>query len=181
MAVAKVYQVKDPVTIYNAKLMFRNFSGEETQYNPKGSRNFCIFLDAPIAEQMEKDGWTIRYLDSKDGGDPQPVLSVKVSFGNIPPNIVVISQGRQSRLSEEKVNMLDWAEIEFCDVQVNPFNWGPIGGKSGCKAYLKSLYATLVVDELAAKYNYHEGADEAIGGCGNCEVCDGNCGSTSAL
>ena len=174
------YKVNDRVTIYNAKLMFRNFSGEEAQYNPKGNRNFCIFLEDDVAKQLEADGWTIRWLDSKEDEPPQGMISVKVAFGNFPPNIVLISEGRQSKLTEENVNILDWAEIVTCDVILSPYTWN-VRGQSGVKAYLKSMFATLRVDELAKKYDYHEGADDAIGGCGNCDVCDGACGSTSAL
>lgn len=171
----------DNITIYNAKLMYRNFSGKATDYNAKGNRNFCIFLETGLARQMEADGWTIKWLDPKDPDDaPQAMISVKVSFEKYPPAAVVISEGRQTRLSEETVDMLDWADIAECDVVLNPSNY-TYRGVSGVKAYLKSLYATLVVDELAKKYNYHEGADDAIGGCGNCEVCDGHCGSPAAF
>lgn len=181
MAVEKKDQkVSENVTIYNARLMFRNFSGEETQYNPKGNRNFCIFLDNEIARQMEADGWSLRYLESKDGDPPQPILSVRVAFGNYPPTIIIISNDRKTKLNEDTVKMLDWAEIDRCDVMVRPYTW-TVRGETGVKAYLKSLYATLVVDELAQKYNYHEGAEDAIGGCGDCEVCDGSCGSNAAL
>lgn len=174
-------KVNSNMTIYNARLIFRNFSGEETQYNPKGNRNFCILLDDETAKRMEEDGWSIRYLQPKDPNElPQPILSVKVAFGNYPPTIVIISNGRKTKLNEENISMLDWAEIAQCDVIVRPYNW-QIRGQVGVKAYLKSLYATLVVDELAAKYDYHEGADEAIGGCGNCDICDGGCGSPAAL
>jgi len=174
---AKTYKVTDRVTIYNARLMFRNFSGEETQYNPKGNRNFCIFLDYSVAEKMEKDGWAIRWLDSKDPIEPpQPIISVKVSFGNFPPNIVLISEGKKSKITEDNINILDWVEIENCDVVLSPYTW-TVRGQTGVKAYLRSMYITLLVDDLAKKYEYDEGADAAIGGCGQCDICDGSCGN----
>jgi len=177
----KEYKVNNSVTIYNAKLMYRNFSGKETEFNPKGNRNFCIFLDEDIAKNIEKEGWNVRWLESKNKDEaPQGMISVKVGFGNYPPLIVVISDARQTKLNEETVNMLDWAEIAACDVTLNPYNY-VISGRSGVKAYLKALYATLVVDELAKKYNYNEGADAAIGGCGACEICDGSCGNAQAF
>ncbi len=177
----KEYKVSTPITIYNAKLMYRNFSGKETEYNPKGKRNFCIFLEDDIAKKIEAEGWTVRWLEPKDKDEPpQGMIAVNVGFGNYPPIIVVISEGRQTKLNEETVDMLDWAEIASCDVILNPYNY-TISGRSGVKAYLKSLYATLIVDELAKKYNYHEGADASIGGCGACETCDGSCGSAEAF
>jgi hypothetical protein len=181
MMAKKEYKVRDTVTIYNARLMWRNFSGNEAEKNPKGNRNFCIFLEDDTAKEMESDGWYVRWLQPRDEGDkPQGVLSVKVAFGNYPPLLVIISDGRQTKLNEDTVSMLDWAEIETCDVVLTPYNYN-VSGRSGVKAYVKALYATLKVDDLAKKYNYHEGADEAIGGCGECETCDGSCGKPSAL
>jgi len=180
MAAVNTYKVNDRVTIYNAKIMFRNFSGEETQFNPKGNRNFCIFLEDDIAKDLESKGWTIRWLNSRENDPPQPMISVKVAFGNSPPTIVLISEGRKSKITEETVNILDWAELETCDVILSPYTWN-VRGQTGVKAYLKSMYATLKVDELAKKYDYNEGADAAIGGCGDCDICDGSCGSSEAL
>ena len=58
-----------------------------------------------------------------------------------------------SKLSEENVNVLDFAEFEQVDLILRGHEWGPIQGKSGIKAYLKTGYFVLVVDELAKKYS----------------------------
>ena len=48
------------LTIKNAKLFSRNFSGKEGKYNPEGRRNFCVFIDdIKAAEDMERDGWNM--------------------------------------------------------------------------------------------------------------------------
>ena len=114
-------KVNSTVTIYNARLMFRNFSGEETQYNPKGNRNFCIFLEPEIAKQMEEDGWSIGILNQRNPEDlPQPILRSKWRSLITRPTIIIISNGRKTKLNEDNVGMLDWAEIAQCDVIVRP-------------------------------------------------------------
>lgn len=140
------------IIIENARIGFRNFSGKEGKYNPAGRRNFCVFLDSKIAEELIGDGWNIRYLEPRDpDDDKQAYLQVTVNFSNIPPKIIVITSKNKTTLEESTVNMLDWAEIENVDLIIRPYNWD-VNGKSGVKAYIKSMYVTLVEDEFEKKY-----------------------------
>ena len=169
---------KYEVRIDGARLVFKNFSGAEGKYNPAGNRNFSVFLPTDLANQMEKDGWNVRWLNSKDYEDeePQAIISVKLNFGNYPPNIVLVSDGKMSKLTEDNVNVLDFAELETADLILRGYRW-EVSNKSGIKAYLKTGYFVMVVDELAKKYSQAiDSAQEAIGGCGQCEICDGHCG-----
>jgi hypothetical protein len=164
------------VRIDGAKVMFRNFAGAAGNYNPVGNRNFAVFLPDDIAEKMERDGWNIRWLNSREGEPPQAMVSVKLNYGNYPPNVFLVSDGKISKLSEENVNVLDFAELEHVDLILRGYTW-EVQGKTGVKAYLKEGYFVLVVDELAKKYsNSLDTAQEAIGGCGSCDACDGSCG-----
>ena len=138
------------VRIDNARVVFRNFAGAEGKYNPAGNRNFCIFLPDDIANSMERDGWSIRWLNEKEGEPPQALVTVKLNFGNYPPNIFLVSDGKMSKLSEENVNVLDFAEFEQVDLLIRGYSW-EVQGKKGVKAYLKTGYFVLVVDELAKK------------------------------
>lgn len=140
------------IIIEDARIGFRNFSGKEGKYNPAGRRNFCVFLDSKIAEELIGDGWNIRYLEPRDpDDDKQAYLQVAVNFSNIPPKIIVITSKNKTTLEESTVNMLDWAEIENVDLIIRPYNWD-VNGKSGVKAYIKSMYVTLVEDEFEKKY-----------------------------
>ena len=169
------------VRIDNARVMFRNFAGAEGNFNPAGNRNFCVFLPDDVAQSMEKDGWNIRWLNAREDESPQAMVSVKLNYGNYPPNVVLVSDGKMSKLSEENVNVLDFAEFEQVDLILRGYTW-EVQGKTGVKAYLKEGYFVLVVDELAKKYSKAlDTAQEAIGGCGDCEICDGNCGSGLGL
>ena len=144
--------VEKNIIIENASIGFRNFSGEEGKFNPKGNRNFCIFLDHDLGVTLESDGWNIKWLDPREEGDtPQPYIQVAVNYNNIPPKIIQITSGGKTILDEGMVGVLDWAEIETVDLIVRPYNW-EVNGKSGVKAYLKSMYVTIVEDEFAHKY-----------------------------
>lgn len=164
------------IVIENAKIAFRNFTGKEGKFNPAGRRNFCVFIDSDLGQTLEEDGWNVRWLDPKDEySEKQAYLQVAVSFDNIPPKIILISSKGKSQLDEESVNLLDWAEIENVDLIIRPYNWS-VTGKSGVKAYLKSMYVTLVEDEFESKYyDVPDSAIGSVGGCGQCSCCDGHC------
>jgi hypothetical protein len=168
--------IKNNIVIENARIGFRNFSGEAGKFNPVGRRNFCVFLEPDMGKVLEEDGWNVRWLQPKDDGDEeQPYLQVAVSYDNIPPKIMLISKKGKTILDEKTVNILDWAEIESVDLIIRPYNW-EVSGKSGVKAYIKAMYVTIVEDELESKYrNVPDSAADAIGGCGKCDACDGHC------
>lgn len=151
------------VILENVRIGFRNFQGKETKYNPKGRRNFCVFLEPDIAEEMAKEGWNIKYLVPRDEEETaQPYMQVAVNFSNMPPSILMISNGQRIQLDEDSVDILDWADIDTIDLILNPYEW-EVGDKSGVKAYLKKMYVTIEDDPLAAKYwepdNEYEGND----------------------
>lgn len=139
------------IRIDNAKIAFRNFAGAEGKFNPAGNRNFCVFLPEDVAKSMEAEGWNIRWLNSYPDEPAQGIISVKLNFGNYPPNIILISDGKMTRLDENTVDTLDFAELEKVDLILRGYEWN-VSGKHGIKAYLKTGYFILVVDELAKKY-----------------------------
>lgn len=137
----------------NCRIIFRNFAGEQSQYNRAGDRNFCVVIeDKDVAEQMQADGWNIKHLPPLDeGGEETAYLPVAVSYLNVPPTIVMLSSRGRTHLDEATIDILDYAEIEKVDLIVNPYNW-EVNGKSGVKAYVKSMYVTIREDALAKKY-----------------------------
>ncbi len=172
------------LVIEDARLIFKNFGGKEGQYNRAGDRNFCVILPEDTAARLLEDGWNVRRLrarDEEEKGDPY--LAVKVRFEPKPPKIHLIRLGRANALTEEDVNVLDWADIERADVIISPFDYDLTrsGGKKGISAYLKSLYATVEVDEFEERYLAPEdSAAASVGGCGNCDACDGSCHKENA-
>jgi hypothetical protein len=177
-----IVMIKDNLNIEGARIGFRNFSGKEGKFNPAGRRNFCVFLDFDAGNQLQEDGWKIKWLQPKDPADePQPYLPVSVSYDNIPPKIVLVSSKGKTVLEEDDIKNLDWAEIDNVDVIIRPYNW-EVNGNKGVKAYVKTMYVTIVEDNFADKYkDVPDSAQDSIGGCGNCDECDGGCDCGSEL
>lgn len=142
------------VLMEGVRIIFRNFSGKEGQYNREGDRNFAVLLDDKTAEAMAEDGWNIKWLKPREDDEDaqeQAYLQVSLNFKGRPPRIVIITSRGRTNLDEESVEMLDWADIQNVDLIVRPYAW-EVNGKTGIKAYLQSIYATIEEDELEKKY-----------------------------
>lgn len=151
-------QVTNNIVIEGARIGFRNFSGKEGKFNPAGRRNFCVFLEDELARTLEQDGWNVRWLQPRDEQDgKQGYLQVAVSYDNIPPKIVMITSGGKTVLDDESVSLLDWAEIAEIDLIIRPYNWviqeGTRNEKRGIKAYVKSMYVSIVEDIFEKKWS----------------------------
>lgn len=154
-------QVRNNITIEGARIIFRDFSGEKNRFN--SDRTFTLVLEDDLAERLLEDGWPVRYLDPRNEDEKRlPILGVKVYFGKVPPQIVMISGGTKKELDESTVNILDWANFANVDVKIRPFNYD-INGKTGIKAYLKALWVTIAEDELENKYRDIPYASESAG------------------
>lgn len=151
-------RVDENITIENAHIFYRNFSGAETQYNRAGERNFCVRIDNPEdAMRLREDGWNVKTKPARIEGDPDTYyLQVTVRFDIYPPKVVLITRRKQQTLNEETIKNLDYAEIKNVDLIIRPRNWvtqeGTSYEKRGVKAYLKTMYVTIVEDVFADKY-----------------------------
>lgn len=145
------------VQVENARIAFRNFSGNEGKFNRAGNRNFNVLLPEDAAKAMEADGWNIRWLKPKEEGDaPQATVQVTLSFENYPPKVVLIAGKGKTELDDTSVNILDWADIINVDLVIRPYQWviaeGTKNEKTGVKAYVKYMYVTIKVDPFESKY-----------------------------
>lgn len=150
----------EPVLMEGVRLVFRNFTGKESEFNREGDRNFGVILpNEEIAEAMARDGWNIKRLkpseEDKEAGIEHgpPWLPVKVGYGKgRPPKIVQITSRGKTNLNEETVEGLDWAEITNVDLIVRPYFW-EVRGDTGISAYVQSMFVTIEEDALEAKYS----------------------------
>lgn len=143
----------DNIVVENARLIFKNFAGEESKFNRAGNRNFCVILDGDSAEDLRQMGWNIKALRSREDEDePTYYLQVTVAFGNFPPKVIMISGKTKTVLDEESIATLDYAEIANVDLIIRPYHW-EVNGKEGIKAYLKTMYVTIEQDVFAGKYD----------------------------
>lgn len=147
-------QHDNTVILEDVDIIFRNFTGKEGMYNREGDRNFAVKLPRDVAEELAAQGWNVKQLRPREEDDePQPYLSVAVNFKNRPPTIRMIGSksGRATQLDEDTVDILDYVDISKVDVLIRPYDWA-VSGNTGRKAYLQSLYITIIEDPLELKY-----------------------------
>lgn len=138
--------------IEDAKLLFTNFAGSPTRYNSEGGkREFSVALPLNLVEDLEKDGWNVKYRKNAEGEfDPErPYLGVKVSYKFRAPAIWLITGGRKQLMTEDTVGTLDNITIKTADVVIHPSVYD-IRGQQGISAYVKELY--VVMDDESASF-----------------------------
>ncbi len=142
------------VTIENAKLRFRNFSGKAEKYNPQGGkRNFTIFLEPEKADELRALGYNVKQLAQREEDDrPQDIIKVTVNYGKgRPPRCVLVTSKSRTELGADEVWSFDVVDIKQADILIRPYDW-VVNDETGRSAYLKTAFITVEEDELEKKY-----------------------------
>lgn len=149
---------RDILQIDDAKIVYRNFSGEGSKFNRDGDRNFAVIIETDEqAEALREAGWNVKVKPPRDADDsPFRYLPVKVKFNDNGPSVYLKTGNRVNRLDEESISCLDNVEILGVDLDIRPYDWGPINDKYGRTAYLQSIHVTQRIDRFAERYNRNE-------------------------
>lgn len=146
--------------IDDARIIFRNFSGAPSQFNREGDRNFAVVIpDEELAAQLAEDGWNVKIKEARDAGDPPFMyLPVKIKFNDRGPICYLQTGSRLNKLDEESIDILDNVDIAGVDLDIRPYDWGPIGPeqKYGRTAYLQSIKVVQEIDRFAAEFEEEE-------------------------
>jgi hypothetical protein len=145
------------ITFENANIGWRNMEGRAARFNSVGQRNFVLFLDEEVAQQLLADGWNVAWTTADEEHDrPARALTkvhVRFDVEAFPCTIIMITSNGRTRLTEETVGILDHVEIANVDLIVRPYFWTrDTDGESGVKTMLKTMYFTVLEDELERKY-----------------------------
>ena len=139
--------------IDDARIIYRNFAGEASQFNRAGDRNFSVLIeDEQIANELRDHGWNVKIKHAREEGDtPFMHLPVKVKFNDRGPSVYLVSGSNRVKLDEETIGMLDSIDILGVDLDIRPFDW-EVNGKAGRAAYLQSICVTQDIDRFAQRF-----------------------------
>lgn len=148
--------------IDDARIIFRNFAGRQTQYNRKGDRNFALVIDSKEnADMLAAEGWNVKVKPPRnEGEDGLLFLPIKIAFdGWKPPKVYLKSADNFVELipsddpREDMVATLDTIDILSVDMDIRPSDWSTPDGRTGRTAYLDGITVHQQVDRFRARYD----------------------------
>lgn len=143
--------------IDDARIVYRNFSGEPSKYNREGDRNFAVVIpNTEMADALTEAGWNVKVKPPREEGEePFMFLQVKVKFNERGPAAYLQSGRNMRKLSEDTIGILDKVDIIGVDLDVRPYCYD-VNGKTGISAYLQSIKVVQDVDRFAADMEMEE-------------------------
>lgn len=140
--------------IDNARIMFRNFEGKPGQFNAAGQRNFHVLLTPDLEEALVADNFNVKYLKPREEGDrPQAHLKVNIKMDSkVPPKIFIVTSKGRRQLTEDMLQMVDWADFANIDLIFSRYKRDWPDGRTTVTAYLQTFFGTIREDELELRY-----------------------------
>lgn len=120
------FKDKGLVEIDDARIIWPNFTGAPTKYNPNGGKyEFNIII--PTEELMQdllNDGWRVKITPPQDDFDePLRTLNIKIGLnGYRPPAIWVVDGINRVKITPETIHTLEGVEIEHVDLDISPYH-----------------------------------------------------------
>lgn len=148
--------MRDTVTIRDARLIYKNFTGRAGDYNAEGVRSFSVMLGEDEAGALEKDRWNVKPMKRREEDEEQFYhLKVAVNFDKRPPRIwLVTGMGKhKTMLDVDAVRVLDVLESVKVDLEIVAYDWELRSGASGRKAYLSTLFFHPYESPLELEYS----------------------------
>lgn len=157
----------DTLKLEGVKLTWLDFKGQG-KYNKTHAREFHVILDREMAEELEAQGYNIRWPkpfetdeELPEGFEDRRLPTMKVTLSRTPNvsrlvRIYTVEEGYKYRVDTRNNNELDdlddlGPDILYADIVINPYHW-EIDGRKGISAYVASLYLILATDEFSHKY-----------------------------
>lgn len=110
------------VTLKNVEIRsgsWKNFSGEKTDFNDAGKRNFCAFLSQAQADELISYGVNVKVRPPREDGD-EPLYYVKVNVNlnsKWPPKIYICTKGSDGNVNENQLSSDDVGSLDSLDIQ----------------------------------------------------------------
>lgn len=147
----------------NRDIIYRNFSGRQTQYNRNGNQKFSIVIDPAMGAKLAKEGWNVKSRPSKNDEEEEfCTLEVRVRFdlSFARPKIKQFTRNGSVVINEHNIANFDDAEFKQADIVLRQYAWTNPAGETGVSAQLAEMYVRLEEGVLEAKWAEEEGPGE---------------------
>lgn len=136
----------------DCRICYKNFSGNPSQFNRAGDKNFNLIVDEEYVDKLREFGYNVKEKQSDEG--PWFVLPVKVKFNDYGPDCFIKNGRKMTKLDNDTIAMLDNIALENIQMDVRPYNYTMNGG--GTSAYLSGLCVSQKITsrfaQMAAEY-----------------------------
>ena len=150
--------------IVDREVRSRNFGGEEKKdrvtgrtVNSPGYRNFLLFINEEIAEELKDRGCEIKYTKVQNENDvPMPYVSVTVSYYLKPVEAHMYSNGVDTLLDADHIRVLNDVDISnMCVILELGKEKVHNNGVRYIPLYANVIHVEIVPSYVAEKYAHY--------------------------